>query len=347
MLLLPAAIVMCVNAYSETPGAADDNASARHHLPDGTFRNSYIDAIDKPFSDMFKWGGPKQKGILFPLAENDPVFLRNNRTASTLTWIGHSTLLLQYAGANIITDPHLGERASPVSFAGPERSTPPGLVLEELPELDIAVISHNHYDHLDRQTVERLNRRRQEKKLMFFVPFGLKEWFADIGVSDIIELDWGQSVTYSGWTVYAVPVQHWSGRTFWDRNETLWAGWVLERQGFRFFFAGDSGYSRDFQDLQRRFGSFDLSAIPIGAYDPRWFMKLSHLNPEEAVQVHLDLKSRYSVAIHWGTFQLTDEPMDEPPKRLELALKERNVPPSRFFVLGHGETRMLEFLETP
>ena len=340
----------CVSAAGVlTPLVRSDAQSLlpKHHLPDGTFRNNHYPAIDKSRSELLKWWWHRQRPepVSFPLAEQDPRFLRENHTEPTLTWIGHATLLIQYDGMNILTDPHFTLRASPVGFLGPRRHTPPGLALDDLPTIDLVVISHNHYDHLDRGTVERLYARQVDRPPRFFVPLGQKQWFDDLGVPNVVELDWGQSANYKGWGVHAVPTQHWSGRSLWDRNQVLWAGWVLEHPSFRFLFAGDTGYSPDFADIGTRFGPIDLAAIPIGAYEPRWFMSSSHVNPEEALKIHKDIRARYSVGIHWGTFQLTDEPMDEPPVRLKRVLERADVPRDRFFVMQHGETRLLNFLE--
>ena len=271
--------------------------------------------------------------------------MKENRELRTITWIGHSTLLIQYGGINILTDPHLTPRASPLSFVGPKRFTPPGLSADDLPVIDLIIISHNHYDHLDRITLEKLYEHQPNNPPHIFVPLKLKKWFLDLGIENVTELDWNESEKFGEWLIHAVPVQHWSWRTPWDRNKTLWAGWVLETKGFRFFFAGDTGYSQDFENLGKQFGQFDLAAIPIGGYEPRWFMKDSHVNPEEAVLIHQDINSRYSVGIHWGTFILTDEPVEEPPKCLLSALEKAEIPEEEFFVMEHGETKVLDFLK--
>ena len=340
LLPLLSGLLLSGCAYSES------KPMPKHHLPDGTFRNNYLESIDKPFTDLIKWrwNAERTDPISFPLAQNDPDFLKQNRTEPTLTWIGHATFLLQYDGLNVLTDPHLTRRASPVSFAGPERFTPPGLTFDDLPEIDLVVISHNHYDHLDKLTVQTLYERQPDNPPHFMVPLKQKAWFDDLGIPNVTELDWYQSEAFKGWTVHAVPVQHWTSRSPWDRNQVLWAGWVLEHPDFRFFFAGDTGYSQDFQDLAKAFPSFDLAALPIGAYDPRWFMKAAHINPEEAVRIHQDIRARYSVGMHWGTFQLTDEPMDEPPVKLRKALSEAGLAEDRFFVMQHGETKRLASL---
>ena len=325
----------------------DSDPKKYHHLPNGSFKNVYHSSINKPFSDLIKWrwGRTQPEIFNFKLYKNDPKFLKENRDIPTLTWIGHSTLLIQYKGVNILTDPHLTQRASPISFAGPKRYTPPGLSIDDLPIIDLILISHNHYDHLDKLTIKTIIKNQPDKPPKIFVPLKLKQWFLNLGITNITELDWQESIKFGEWEVHAVPVQHWSARTPFDRNKTLWAGWVLETEGFRFFFAGDTGYSKDFKNLGEKFGQFDLAAIPIGAYEPRWFMKDAHVNPEEAVMIHQDINARYSVGIHWGTFILTDEPVEEPPKRLLVALEKAGISEENFFVMEHGETKVLDFLK--
>jgi L-ascorbate metabolism protein UlaG (beta-lactamase superfamily) len=329
---------------SHTPPAQELSMKrAEHHLSDGRFRNRFVAEMDKPVSDLISWQWERRspRSTTFPLAENDPAFLKGNRTERTVTWVGHSTLLVQVGGINILTDPHFGQRASPVGFAGPKRYTPPGIRIEDLPDIDIVVISHNHYDHLDRPSIEALWARRTDDGPTFFVPLRMKSWFENLGVDRVVELDWWDSASWKTARVHAVPVQHWSSRSPFDRNQVLWAGWVVEISDFRFFFAGDTGYSPDFKEIGERFGGFDLSAIPIGAYAPRWFMKDAHCNPAEAVQIHQDVGSIQSVGIHWGTFPLTDEPYDEPPQLLRDAMEEAGLSPAQFWTLDHGETRFL------
>lgn len=321
--------------------------SKKHHTSDG-FRNNFSHE-KHGVGDFFKWQWDaffdvNTKIISYPLEKNDPAFLKQNRTQPTLTWIGHASFLLQIKGLNILTDPQLSERASPFSFAGPSRKNPPGLNFNDLPLIDAVIISHNHYDHLDQKTVERLAEIQKGKGPRFFVPLGLKAWFEDLGIKDVVEMDWWDHVQYKDWTFHSVPLQHFSGRGLFDRDKTLWTGWVLEHETFKFFFAGDTGYSEDFKNIGERLGPIDLSAIPIGAYEPRWFMKAVHVNPEEAVKIHQDIKSRYSVGMHWGTFVLTDEDMDEPPKHLNAALKKEKIPQKKFFIMRHGQTRALDFL---
>jgi len=315
----------------------------RHHGRHG-FRNNYPhERHDFGAFLRFLWGFQRQawKRPAFPLARNDPAFLRANRDAPTLTWIGHATFLVQAGGLNILTDPHFTRRASPLRWAGPERLAPPGLALRDLPPLDVVLISHNHYDHLDEGSVRWL--ARHHPRARFVVPLGLRRWLTRHGVRNAVELDWWAAHIEERFRVSAVPAQHFSGRTATDRNLTLWCGFVLETAGRRIYFAGDTGYSRDFADIGARFAPIDLALIPIGAYEPRWFMRAMHVNPEEAVQMHRDLGSRQSAAMHWGTFRLTEEALDEPPRFLAQALQRAGVPTDRFWVMRHGETRRLDF----
>ncbi len=276
-----------------------------------------------------------------PRVPNNPNYLKANGHDTTVTWVGHATLLLQVSGINILTDPHLTDRASPLSWAGPKRRVPPGLGFADLPPIHLVLISHNHYDHLDLPTLRWLAQQPHEQQPRAIVPLGLRALVAEQGLRQITELDWWQRVTVGDATIHAVPAQHFSARTPFDRNQTLWAGYVVEHPSFRFFFAGDTGYSADFKAIGRRLGPMDLAAIPIGAYEPRWFMHPMHVNPEEAVKIHQDVRSRHSVAIHWGTFELTDEPLDEPPRRLQEALVAAGLSAEQFCVMQHGETRIL------
>ena len=322
-------------------------AERRHHTHEG-FRNS--DAEESTgFLDFLKWRWerlhkdiPPPEAYDFPLSENDPEFLQSNETCTTLTWIGHATVLIQVDGKNILTDPHFSERASPVQWAGPKRAVPPGISLHELPVIHMVLISHDHYDSLDKESIRMLRARRGGDHTVFFVPLGLKGWFEHLGVQNVMELDWWDRQERIGLEVVAVPLRHWSKRSLFSRNETLWAGWAVLSPRFRFLFVGDSGYGAMFQSIGEALGPFDLAAIPIGAYEPRWFMRTHHMNPEEAVQVHLDVRSRKSLAIHWGTFVLTDEPLDRPPEELEEAKKRAGIADEAFVVLKHGETMVLE-----
>jgi L-ascorbate metabolism protein UlaG (beta-lactamase superfamily) len=312
----------------------------KHVFKDGIFYNNYISHKMASFKEFWKWHKESTKSdpISFPLAKNDPAFLQQNRTQKTLTWIGHASFLLQVDGLNILTDPHLTKRASPVFFAGPSRTTPPGLSIDDLPDIDIIVISHNHYDHLDYQTILKIMRKQQGNPPLVLVPLKLKKLLQSFGASNVKELEWWESTSYKNLKIHSVPVQHWSNRSF-NTNKTLWCGWVFETNNFKCIFVGDTGYSKDFEAIQKKFGFMDLALIPIGAYAPRWFMKDHHCNIEEAIQIHKDLKSKHSVAMHWGTFQLTDEPMDEPPKLLKKLVVEKKLLEDEFIVMTHGESK--------
>ena len=308
----------------------------------GRFRNNHRHERHGLASFLkFLWGFQRKpfERLTLPAQANDPAFLATNRAQPTLTWVGHATFLVQVGGLNILTDPHFSGRASPLRWAGPERLAPPGLALRDLPPLDLVLVSHNHYDHLDDETVRAL--ARLHPKAVFVVPLGLRRWLQRRQVRNVVELDWWQAHAGHGFTVTGVPAQHFSGRTAADRNRTLWCGFVVEIDGRRLYFAGDTGYSKDFAEIGARFAPIDVALLPIGAYEPRWFMRAMHVNPEEAVAIHRDIGARQSVAMHWGTFRLTEEALDAPPRELAEALARARLAPERFWVLQHGETRSL------
>jgi N-acyl-phosphatidylethanolamine-hydrolysing phospholipase D len=340
-LMVVIMITLCIStAGCEVQAVKPDKA---HHTAHG-FINPWLKE-DHGFFKFLRWRWerlwkdiPPSDSYHFPLANNDAEFLRTNRTETTVTWIGHATLLLQVQGINILTDPQFSERASPVQWAGPKRVVPPGIALDSLPQIDAVIISHDHYDSLDTQSVTKLSQREGGSKTLFFVPLGLKSWFTRLGIHNVRELDWWDEYEIDSLKIIATPMQHWSKRSPFSRNNHLWASWIIMSGDFRFYFGGDTGYSPHFQETGDKFGPFDLAALPIGAYEPRWFMKNHHINPEEAVQAHMDVRSKKSIAIHWGTFVLTDEPLDEPPVRLKKAMAEKGIPEDTFLVLKHGET---------
>jgi N-acyl-phosphatidylethanolamine-hydrolysing phospholipase D len=250
-----------------------------------------------------------------------------------VTWIGHSTFLIEHRGHTLLTDPIFGN-CGPLPWGGLRRSISPGVKLEDLPPIDNVLISHSHYDHLDAHTIRALG-----NGVRYWVPQGLCKWFHKRGIDSCQELGWWQSApVLEDVTVHSVPAQHASGRSPFDRDRTLWCGWVLKSCDRSVYFAGDTGYSPLFREIGRRFGGFDLALIPIGAYEPRWLMHPMHLNPEESVQAHIDVCSKLSIACHWGTFHMTDEPADEPPELLAEALSARKIEPGNFLVLRAGET---------
>lgn len=354
------ALALLAGCASGTPARSQEAASHEpqplHHAKrtSSGYENNYGTLPRESFLkwrwERFKQGLPKPpaNGYHFPMAHPDIAWLKANRTTDTLAWIGHASALVQIDGVNILTDPVFSERASPFSFIGPKRKTPPGLTLDELPHIDIVLISHNHYDHLDKPSVEALNRQAGGPP-RFLVPLGIEQWMNDIGITNVEELDWSDETHAAGLDIWFVPSQHWSARTPFDRAETLWGGWVVKTPAgaarpYSFYFAGDTGYSPDFRDIAARFGGFDLALIPIGAYDPRWFMQAQHVDPEEAVRIFQDVHAKKAIGIHWGSFELTDEPLDEPPRRLAEAVRRAGLPADAFTVLKHGE---MIHLDTP
>jgi len=332
-----AAAVGCAAILHDEP-AYDVESRPAHHMPDGTFVNTDGEAISKSFTDLLRWRwsrtepSPKHFDVIHP----DPDVIAKPGTTQ-ITWLGHSAFLLQVKGKNILTDPHFSKRASPLSFAGPKRIVAPPLNIDELPHIHVVVISHNHYDHLDEESLTELYERQKNAPPLFLVPLGLKDELLSYDITNIIEMDWWESHEDDGIRLTALPVKHWSQRTFFDRNKSLWAGWLVDIEDFRFFHTGDSGYSDDFRKIGEDYPGIDLATIPIGAYDPRWFMKDAHMSPQEAVQIFIDLKAEKAIGMHWGTFILTDEEMDEPPLRLAEALKDKGIEASNFSVMGHGE----------
>jgi N-acyl-phosphatidylethanolamine-hydrolysing phospholipase D len=252
----------------------------------------------------------------------------------SITWIGHSTMLVRMDGVTFLTDPMFSERASPVSFLGPKRRAPPGIPLAELPPIDFVTLSHSHYDHTDLPSIAALAQRGA----LFIVPLGMGEVVRDVG-GQAIELDWWQYAEIGAVRVHCVPAQHFSGRTLTDSNRRLWAGWVVEGPTRRFYHAGDSGYFDGFVEVGRRFGTIDLAALPIGAYEPEAIMRFVHMNPEEAVHAALDLHAARAIGMHYGTFDLTDEPLDEPPRRFHAEATRLGLAPDQAWTLNVGETR--------
>ena len=341
------ALIMLCLSCGIAAGLFAQGQQASHHTADG-FRNNYPHDAKQSF---WKWQWerstnglpqPPPGGWNIPHMRADAAALRANGHDPTVTWIGHASFLIQLGGRNILTDPHFSERASPVPFAGPKRAVPLPIEIDELPRIDLVLVSHNHYDHLDLDSVKRLAARDGGGPL-FLVPLGLKAWFADQGIPRVEELDWWESRNEDGLRVTLVPVQHWSKRTLWDTNQTLWGGWVVEGGGLKVIHTGDLGYSKDARDIGERAGPFDLALIPIGAYAPRWFMKTMHIDPAEAVQVRADLRARRAIGMHWGTFEhLTDEPLDEPPVELARRRASAGLKPEDFDVMKIGETRNIK-----
>ena len=256
-----------------------------------------------------------------------------------VTFIGHATFLLQLPGLNILTDPIFSTRAGPFFWAGPKRVRPPALPLAQLPRIDVVLVSHNHYDHLDLPALGWLARERQP---LIITTLGNKAWLEKRGVSRVVELDWWQAHQAAPELgVVCTPAQHFAARWPWDRYRTLWGGFALKTSAGSLYFASDSGYCGAFREIGTRLGPFALALLPIGAYEPRWFMEPVHMNPDEAVRAHLETRSRRSLGMHFGTFQLTDEGIDDPLHDLAAARTAHGVAPADFGTLGFGETQWL------
>jgi N-acyl-phosphatidylethanolamine-hydrolysing phospholipase D len=335
-----------------------------HHRPGG-FQNNYLEFREKRWHELLRWrwgawrkGEPKPPKDPIPVVEPDLAFIHANAKAGmamapAITWVGHITVLAQIGGLNFLTDPVFSERCFPVQWAGPRRHTPPGLRLAQLPHIDVVLLSHNHYDHMDEGSLLALAKQAGGPPL-FITPLGHKAWFVRHGIHGVVELDWWDRhlIHATGHNaripIVLTPAQHWSARTATDALRSLWGGFAVLSPDCHLFFAGDTAYSKDFADIRQHFaidhapglgGGFDMALLPIGAYEPRWFMKDQHCNPAESVQIFKDLGAKQALGVHWGTFQLTDEALDEPPSALKKALAVERIDEQRFFVLPVGGTR--------
>jgi len=340
--LLAVATTLLLPACSTSYTLKGDSRPAHHR--DQGFSNLYIAKKESSFFDFQRmryfgkeqWAKYEGQGYLVESLEADIKQLNNALDSPRFTWIGHATVLVQYQGINILTDPIFGQRASPLSFAGPKRITQPAIHIEQLPKIDFVLISHNHYDHLDQYTVERIG-----NAATWLVPLGYKSWFKSIGVTNLEEFDWWDEKKIGAAQVTATPSQHWTSRGLGDRYQQLWAAWSVQIGEFKFWFAGDTGYNdKQFKEIGERLGPFDLAIIPIGGYAPRWFMKDMHVNPAEALKIHRDLKANLSLGVHWGTFPLTAEPIDEPVKKLQEVTASLNG--TTFITTPLGKTSILE-----
>ena len=284
------------------------------------------------------WSGtpptPATPAVRFPHAQRDEC---------VITWVGHSTFLLQVGGLNILTDPVWSARCSPVQWAGPSRLVPPGVAFDELPPIDCVLQSHDHYDHFDNWTVRAI--ARAHPGAHWYTALGVGRRLSTRGVRHVTELDWWEQAGTGDMHVTAVPAQHFSGRTPWDRNKSLWAGFVLKVHNHSLYLVGDTGWHDGFGEIGAKCGPFDTVLMPIGAYDPRWIMEPVHVEPEEAVRAFTVLSAAHPasspvlVAKHWGTFVLTDEPVDEPPMRTRAAWQAAGLPGERLWIMAPGETR--------
>lgn len=338
-------LINCCACSAQSIAPAPD--APAHHTKTG-FTNPYIDPPDKSFFSFLSmrffgdepWADHQALAAQVPVQKVDLELITYPQKHLQITWLGHSTFLIQYQGKNILTDPIFSDRASPVSFAGPKRYIPHVLDYKTLPPIDVVVISHSHYDHLDLATVRQLAQNTH-----FFVPLKLKQWFIDQGIdaTKVTELDWWQNTDFNGVSLQALPAQHWSARGLGDRFETLWASWSITIADKHLWFAGDTGYNPiQFKQIGQQVAAIDLALIPIGAYAPRWFMQTYHVNPKEALQIHQDVGAAKSIGMHWGTFPLTAENPGDPPLQLAAAKHSSKVDEQAFITLAVGQTLALE-----
>ncbi len=318
-----------------------------HHTSKG-FQNPYRPS-ERGFGDFLRWRfglGPNETPPIPPEEVSNyrpevaqpaiSLIKQPDSNHVQITWIGHSTFLIQTEGINILTDPLFSDYCGPNSLLRVKRVAAPGVPFEQLPSIHAVLISHNHFVHLVSKTVERLS-----KGVTYFVPLGIARWFEKKKMKNVIEMDWWQSSSLRGLKVHSVPIQHFSNRTLFDRNETLWSGWIIESESNKIFFAGDTGYSPVFKEIGDRFGPLQVSIIPIGAYRPRWFMSPVHVDPPEAIQILRDTGSNRAIAGHWGTFRLADEPLGEPPVYLRKAMRENGIHEGQLIIMKFGETLRL------
>jgi len=338
--ILPFLLIACAELSGLDKGSLQGHPA--HHVeggfrnPDPAFRRTGGLVRAKYVAGRLWANLIATRNVSLPRVANDGLALRYNNPVATVTWVGHSTLLVQLDGVNLLTDPHWGKRAGPISWVGARRLNAPGLRFEDLPQIHLVLISHDHYDHLDLGTVKRLAETHDP---LFLVPLGHREWFAENGMTHVKELDWWQEYEHRGLRLVCVPAQHFSGRNLSDTNRRLWASWVVSGRSKRLYAGGDSGYFDGFKQIGEALGPFDLAAVPIGAYKPGYMMKSVHTTPEEALQAFEDLRGKALLGIHWGTFDLAEEPPDEPPWRMQKEAERRKIDLGRIWALKQGETR--------
>ncbi|WP_371196050.1 MBL fold metallo-hydrolase [Glaciecola sp. SC05] len=350
-------LVMIMGVFSCTSSSVKPVSNNKAHHTEGGFRNLYIEDSEKSFFDFLRmrflgeddWADHAQFADDVPIQDVDIDALLTHEDGLQVTWLGHSMFLLQYEGLAILTDPIFTDRASPIPFAGPKRYVRHAMDYADLPHIDIVIISHNHYDHLDTETLERLALKSAEQSdpIRFYIPLGLIPILSDSGVQEqnIHEMDWWDTSEHAKrYKIHALPSQHWSARGTSDRRETLWSSWAIEINQRKIWFAGDTGYNDvQFKQIGRYLEKVDLAIIPIGAYEPRWFMQQYHVNPEEALQVHKDVNSQYSIGMHWGTFPMTAEMPLAPVNELRLQSARYDIDKEEFDIMAIGESRTLKF----
>ncbi len=337
-------MLLAGNSSSSTPEMWVEG-KPKHHIQNG-FRNYPVIPDPPPVGAAFYFR--RVLDSFFPpevpsdhyLSEKDAISQFQQLSGqNSVTWLGHATFLIRISGMTILTDPFLTEYASPLWIFGARRYVKPSISLENLPPVDMVVVSHNHLDHLDAETVESL---QGKENIHVFVPLGLKAFFKDRGYTNVEELDWNERFSYGGIELMALPAVHYSGRGTNDKNKTLWCSWSFSSQSGKVFFSGDTSYSPTvFKTIGKENGPYDLAIVSIGAYKTRKYGPASHLTPEEAVKVVMETKSNVAVAMHWGTIELSDEPLWEPPVRFKKASQDNGIPSDKTWVMKIGETRLI------
>ena len=304
------------------------------------YTNSDGSEINKPLASLLQWrlqrDSPKPKRLIVS-SEWKQLRQSDNHYA---IWIGHSTFLINNGDLQILTDPIFSDRASPFSWIGPRRLVPPAMRVDQVSDVDVVTISHNHYDHLDISSL--ISLQKSNPKCLILVPMGDKKLLDTAGIKNVFEFDWWDSIKVNNTKFFFTPAQHWSARGLTDRNLSHWGGWYIQTPEMSLYHVGDSGYSEDFRQVRERLGSPKYAFIPIGAYAPRWFMKSAHVDPAEAFQIAEDVGAEYSVAMHWGTFSLSDEPTFEPLFRLQQIRRDSGLPENYFFAPEMGEIIYLD-----
>lgn len=345
------AVVLLVGASTAASQGADDITVRSHDFAgiapaprgtDGRFRNpgGPIVHAGPSVTLPFFWrrvmarfrtpiGLPRSVPVdIAPLGSTD---------APRVTWMGHATVLIQMGGIVFLTDPNWSQTAGPTRLAGAARLVDPPIALDDLPAIDFVLLSHNHYDHLDLPTLRQLADRNPA--LVLFAPLGHTDLLRSVGAAQMVEMDWGEWVEFADVQVHCLPARHWSRRGLFDMKRSLWSSWAVTTDERRFFFAGDSATFDGFRSIGHALGPFDLVALPIGAYEPVAMMKDSHLNPEEAATASRELRARRALAIHFATFDLSDEPHDEPPRRFREAMAANGAAEDSVWIVDIGESR--------
>lgn len=325
-------MLLMMNTYAH----ASENYKLSDHYDGAKFYNPRNHSL-KSFFDLLKWkftSKPAQWPVWIENKEHDFQLIKDTEAKSVVTFVNHATFLIQFPELNVLTDPVFSDRASPFSFMGPKRVRAPGVHFDNLPGIDVVVISHNHYDHLDIETIKKLDEKFSP---LFIVPLGDKKLLESNGIKKVKELDWWDNISVKDYKITFSPAYHWSGRGLFDKCESLWGAYFIEAPDYSVYFAGDTGYEEHFKETKLKLGSPDLALLPVGAWSPRWFMKAYHMDPFEAVLAHKDLGAKKSIGMHYGTFQLTDEGYFESQEILHKIIEQDNLQ-NEFLLLDQGES---------